>query len=845
MASKVIYPPIVESYMPAFKAGSGPARIYFSLSKYNSSSDFKSVQATVIKQNTGMNVVKTTDSNNKYRSTGIILDLIPVEVIDQENLYYIEIENEDLSSQDGSFNGWIPGWIYKIQLRFSTVNYTDSTNIGQAAWLNNHASDFSEWSTVCTLKVTGQIDYEIPVLNINTKSGSGSNSGVNRVLYLSTLELFGRFYREEDPSELVKTYRFILYDAEDKVLEDTGDIYTNQYQDSDSFNYVFKTELINQKSYKLAFIFETINHYIDGFYNSDSKDNRLNFSVSQTVIERINCEILTAEQDPEGILKDITSVCQEEDEGRIGLKLFSTETSSFSGNICIRRSDSRSNFQIWTDIKKLSIKSQDINDFDIFYDYTIESGVWYKYGVQLVDKNGNRGVLVQCNPVLRNFEYSFLLGKDDIQLKLMFDNTIDNFKYQVSEAITDTIGGVYPVIGRNAATRYRVFPINGIISFWMDENKLFCDKKKIYLYDNVINLYNTYNINNHITQYDYIYEKNFRDKVLDFLYNGELKLFKSPTEGNVIVRLTDIGCAPNQSLGRMIYSFSANAYEMAEPSMENYLKYGFYNEGEYETDFGVYETKLGQVMMDFPINTNIFKEIYNKYDGQGQNINGFVKNLKTIHHLKITFEDEPLRTTNSAGDIIIGNTFIIDNKTFSVYDYNREYEFDERMVYTPSTNLQFKGDIENKIKTVRVTLDFLYDIETEVYQEQQIQAEEINIGIGQLYGSFAPDTNLYKEIYYKYNIEMQDEFRHLNNIDAIKIEADEGTLFQIQDRADTTPEIHQINATGILEIDDIESISTIIYLGKRNGNDDIDRVYTNISIDYRYTLVSGSYKKET
>ncbi len=57
------------------------------------------------------------------------------------------------------------------------------------------------------------------------------------------------------------------------------------------------------------------------------------------------------ENDTRELLKDITSIEEEEDEGRIGLKLYSTEQSPFSGNICIRLSDAKSNFKIWENIK--------------------------------------------------------------------------------------------------------------------------------------------------------------------------------------------------------------------------------------------------------------------------------------------------------------------------------------------------------------------------------------------------------------------------------------------------------------------------------------------------------------
>ena len=42
--------------------------------------------------------------------------------------------------------------------------------------------------------------------------------------------------------------------------------------------------------------------------------------------------------------------------------------------------------------------------------------------------------------------------------------------------------------------------------------------------------------------------------------------FLKQTEGNILVKLMDISLTPNQTLGRMLYSFSATAYEIDEES---------------------------------------------------------------------------------------------------------------------------------------------------------------------------------------------------------------------------------------------------------------------------------------
>ena len=850
MASRTLYPPIVDSYMPAFETqenSNNYCDIYFRLSKFNAQVDFTSVHATVVKQNTNMNVVKKIDDLDRYRATGIILNIKPTKVENEDNLYYIRIFSTDLYSKSDNFEGWIPDWTYKIQIRLSSKDYDGS--LGQAAWLNANASFFSEWSTICVVKAIHHITYTIDAFNIDTSDENDSTNNHSLVtLYSSTLIMSGRF--DNCGSEDIYKYNFILYDANDNILENSGDIYANQFQDNKSFNYLFKTELQNSIEYKLEFKFETINHFIGGAYryylpDETEVDNRYNFTTVVADIGNINARVITAENDPDEVLKDITNVHLEEEDGRLGLKLYVPGGEIFSGNLCIRRSDAKDNFQTWTDIKIFIVKAQDINDLPMFYDYTAESGIWYKYGVQKIDKDGSRGTMnIISKPILRNYNYSYLLGKDNQQLKLMFDNTMGTFKIQIQESKMDPIGATYPTVTRNAATRYKIFPINGLISFWMDENETFCNKKIIYKYDNVIEDYEQYNEDNNIVQYDYIYEKDFRDMVLNFLYDGEVKLFKSPTEGNVIVRLTDINCTPNQSLDRMLYSFSSTAHEMAEATMENYLRYGFYNPGEYGTDFSVLETRIGQLQMDFPVGENIFQLIYQKYDSQGKNLGGYSKVLQHIHHIKITFEDLPLRIQNNSGEIVLGNNFLLNGQRFTVYDYGgRIYEFDERLVYSALDSLIFLGDLEGKVDTTHATVDFLYDMSTEIYQAKQIQERTVRSGIGQIFNEYTTDDNIYNEIYYKYYIESLSMFRRLNTISSIEIEANPGTVFLIRDESEQKGEEHVVGYTGQLRFENISNIYGLRYAGKLqpDGTKDTSKP-ADILINYQYVVTKGTYK---
>ena len=64
-------------------------------------------------------------------------------------------------------------------------------------------------------------------------------------------------------------------------------------------------------------------------------------------------------------------------------------------------------------------------------------------------------------------------------------------------------------------------------------------------------------------------ERDFKLRVLEWLNNGEPKVFRSATEGNYIVRLMNVSLQPVDSLGRMLHTFNATAYEIMEYNYEN------------------------------------------------------------------------------------------------------------------------------------------------------------------------------------------------------------------------------------------------------------------------------------
>lgn len=597
MASYTLYPPIVDESMPAFVAGDNSyCRIYFSLSKFNSSIDFKNAQVSITKQSTGEKVVNAVDgiitydtskTAKVYRSAGIIIDMPVICQSQDENIYYIDIDNSNLNTNDQVYNGWVAGIIYKIQLRLSTVSYADdnSNEYGQSTWLNAYASEFSEWSTVCVVKPIGE-----PVINFtNIKNG---------IIYGS--ELIGT-YSNSDNTELLYNYKATLLDNGNNILDESDWIIANRNINQSSIRYTFKYELKPDTSYIIKFEYNTLNGFNEVLTLLGKTEAN---TLTVTAVELVTLENdydIRIDSTGETFIENqelckISNLFDEEEEGRIAYMLKGADTKSryMSGIYYIRRTDSTSNFTIWTDIKRIDRSDSSGNiifNKEVYYDYTVKDGIFYKYGIQGVAEDGTRGPIRVSsvvendyskgtppittrkeNPSIRDFNYSFLVGRDEKQLKLKLDNSISSFKINVTDSNNDTIGGVYPISRRVGNTHYKSFSVTGLISFNIDENYLFMPKVDIYNgYDSIKDLYAEREDRQGV--YNYMYEREFREKVLEFLTDGKVKLFKSATEGNLLVKLSNVNCTPNQQLSRLVYSFSATVTEIAKFSVENCIKY--------------------------------------------------------------------------------------------------------------------------------------------------------------------------------------------------------------------------------------------------------------------------------
>ena len=99
----------------------------------------------------------------------------------------------------------------------------------------------------------------------------------------------------------------------------------------------------------------------------------------------------------------------------------------------------------------------------------------------------------------------------------------------------------------------------------MDEENLFMSKEDFNVSEKTTNL-----ISENIAA-----ERIFKTKVLEWLTNGKPKVFRSPTEGNFIVRLMNSSLTPNDTVGRMLHTFNSTAYEVADFNYNNLIELGF------------------------------------------------------------------------------------------------------------------------------------------------------------------------------------------------------------------------------------------------------------------------------
>lgn len=566
-----LYPPIMPNIIPAF-IRSQPCRIYFGLSKYNSIQDIKNVQVTVTNIDTNMSALRTDEG--WYPAEIKIANLQYDDSVTGDYCYYIELSPESIVKKDWDTDSGstLPTFrlnqYYKIQLRFTNTKAADIPTSDQNSgdplpqpdntWLSNNIQYFSEWSRACLIRGISH-----PTLNITTPAGLDTSSTIT--LNTPPAKIVGSLsFAISEETDTLANYNIKIYN-QNKIVFDSTTVYPEQ---PNIIDYEIPYNFTYGKTYSIAITYTTQCLY--------TKTNTYAIKIKEISTDNPwNLAITITPNNDDGYI-------------HIQVSMEDSQETPFSGKqLLIYRASSKDNFSL---LEKTYIINNAFSSPITWQDLSIENGLWYKYSLYVLDNNGaTLYTPVVSDPVLCMFEDMYLIS-DDTQLKLQFNPSVTGFQYMVSDSQQTTIGGQFPYVRRNGANYYRTFNISGLISSLVDETDWFDSSvdthdntailphinftSKQQQYGDSYNLYTDYESQNKISDYlNPLYEKLFKEKVQSFLYKDEAKLFKSPTEGNIIVYLSNITFEPQTTLGRILYSFSATATEIAEPTFNNYIKY--------------------------------------------------------------------------------------------------------------------------------------------------------------------------------------------------------------------------------------------------------------------------------
>ena len=519
-----------------------------------------------------------------------------------------------------------------LNSRIATFTWTDfdesKVKIGQylkvqLAYVGKDtANTVGYFSTVGVIKYTSKPNVYI--------EGLGQN--VNQIEAFRQTYL-GVFETGEDKSERPYAYNFYLYDKTGNIIETSGwtlhnTTINNIASESLSLNkttdtYTFQTTLIANTEYYLQYGVRTINNLevfspiytciepkigpSDFYTDLIAKNNfeeayvELTLAINETWLKnQYNGDyVITAQNQNTG--KFTYAIYQQTgtkpDPVQDNPPLATIEESDLAlehpVSIEICRSERTDDFSTWITLQKLYFSDYTTALHWSFKDLAIEQGITYKYCYRQYNEAGIQSDRAISNEVYADFEDMFLWdGKK--QLKIRFNPKISSFKIDRLEQKMDTIGSRYPFFFRNGVVEYREFPIAGLISYLADNNEMFLN----YYEDlNIIRGPMVERTNNPVDQtvddtglgskswelsetlnsvgYNMYAERIFKMRLLEWLGNGEIKMFKSAAEGNFLVRIMNVSLTPEDKLGRMIHNFSCTAYEVEELTYQNLLDLKF------------------------------------------------------------------------------------------------------------------------------------------------------------------------------------------------------------------------------------------------------------------------------
>lgn len=512
-----------STFAPAFVNTASP-RIYFSISPFNTAADISRVHISLVNQTTSENALK--DATGILISEGLQYDT-------EVGMYYVVVPVDHVKNGTDS-TGWNYNQFYQLQLRFDS--YDGDGILNNSDYFISHLAYFSEWSEIQLLRPI--LQPQILLRTFDTNDGSVTPAFNQGIIPISGKLYFGNENYSDETETLQSFYiEVITRDSKDTVLT-TETIYTGGNFD------------INTISYNLDLSGLDIDNTVQFIM-------RIHITTSNNYTMYKDYDFDIADYTTEDTWTPSIEVSLDNENGIATIKVVNVNT--VFGTMYVRRSSSVSNFKEWESIWEDSVAGT--VDLTVT-DNTVGSGIWYQYSVQLQNTAGAMTPVTHSERIFPDF-YTAILSRGDKQIGVLYNYQISNYKPVVNRQKMDTLGGRYPKFAENAALNYIQFSISGLISSQEDEERLFMNEEDYYG-DRYLD-YTIYNENNEIDEnYNYFWERAFRQELVKWLNDGEPKLYRSKTEGLMVVMLTDISLTPNKTLSRRLYDFSATVYEVQD-----------------------------------------------------------------------------------------------------------------------------------------------------------------------------------------------------------------------------------------------------------------------------------------
>lgn len=430
-------------------------------------------------------------------------------------------------------------------------------NVGNQVTFNINAADFNigqyykiqlayvsndgvvgHYSTVGVIKYT-----QAPSLIIEGLVSGSSNAHVHSYTAVYSSQQLG------DSTEKMYTYRWILRNPEGEIIEDTDyqlhDVSSDPYPYEATETYQINRDFPIGEIYTIQFFCTTTN-------GLKLHTPRYKLAQRRSIASELDVD-LKAELDY--------------DNGVVKLSFSRSSTSTVSGALLLTRANVNDAYN-WEELKRFNLHSIRYDTWS-FIDFTIEQGQTYQYSLQQYNENGIHSERILSNEIYADFEDAFLY--DGIrQLCVRYNPKVATYKRNIPEGKQDTIGSKYAFITRNGNVNYKEFSLSGLISAQMDPDHYYLPAAKTALEWPETDL---------VSQ-NIAVERGFKNDVLDWLTDGKIKLLRTPTEGNYLVRLMNVSMSPIDQLGRMLHTFSCSAYELAEMTNDNLQEYGIVDSSE-------------------------------------------------------------------------------------------------------------------------------------------------------------------------------------------------------------------------------------------------------------------------